>query len=91
MSIVHCSRCHLDKESVSSTAFYRGEIQDLLKANACSDCWRDWIKMQLMLINEYRLNLMDPRTDEFLNKQVLAFFKLAKEDESAKIDYTPET
>jgi Fe-S cluster biosynthesis and repair protein YggX len=90
MSIVHCSRCRLDKEGVSCTAFYRGEVHELLKANACADCWRDWVKMQLMLINEYRLNLMDPRTDEFLNKQVLAFFMLAGEDESARIENTPE-
>ena len=89
MAEITCSRCGQTKEAVQNTAFYRGEIREKLRAHACQDCWGDWIKMQIMLINEYRLNLMDPQTDEFLNKQILTFFKLDESGEMASIDFVP--
>ena len=89
MPVIHCSRCDQDKEAVVKTAFYRGEIRERLLAGACQDCWEEWIKMQIMIINEYRLNLMDPKTDEFLNKQVLAFFNLDESGDVAKVEYIP--
>ncbi len=89
MPVIHCSRCRLDKEAVKNTAFYTGEVRDALKAHACEDCWKEWIKMQIMLINEYRLNLMDPRTDEFLSRQLLAFFNLDDTSKVADVQYVP--
>jgi Fe-S cluster biosynthesis and repair protein YggX len=89
MAEITCSRCGQKKEAVQNTAFYRGEIREKLRAHACQDCWGDWIKMQIMLINEYRLNLMDPQTDEFLNKQILTFFKLDESGEMARVDFVP--
>lgn len=89
MAEITCSRCGQKKEAVQNTAFYRGEIREKLLAHVCQDCWGDWIKMQIMLINEYRLNLMDPNTDEFLNKQILTFFKLDESGEMANVDFVP--
>jgi Fe-S cluster biosynthesis and repair protein YggX len=88
MATLKCSRCQLEKEAVTNTAFYAGEIKEKLLANACTDCWDEWIKMQIMIINEYRLNLMDPKTDEFLNMQVLSFFNL-DEGKQASVEYVP--
>ena len=85
--MIRCSRCGEQKEPITKTAFYSGEIASALKAHACPDCWNEWIKMQIMIINEYRLNLMDPKTDEFLNKQVLAFFKLDDGADLASVNY----
>lgn len=89
MPVIACSRCGQEKDAVQKPAFYRGEVREKLLANACQECWDEWIKMQIMLINEYRLNLMDPSTDDFLNKQVLAFFKLDEGGEIASVDYVP--
>ncbi|MDX9760205.1 MAG: Fe(2+)-trafficking protein [Bacteroidota bacterium] len=89
MAEITCSRCGMQKEAVHNTAFYRGEVREKLLAHACQDCWADWVKMQIMLINEYRLNLMDPQTDEFLNTQILAFFKLDGGGEVASVDFVP--
>lgn len=90
MAEITCSRCGQTKAPVRKTAFYRGEVREKLLAHACQDCWDEWVKMQIMLINEYRLNLMDPKTDEFLNKQVLAFFELGNADGGvANVDYVP--
>ena len=87
--MITCSRCNQQKEAVVNTAFYRGKLREALRANACQDCWGEWIQMQMMIINEYRLNLMDPKTDGFLEKQVLAFFKLDESGDVAKVDYVP--
>jgi Fe-S cluster biosynthesis and repair protein YggX len=85
---VTCSRCGQTREAVKNTAFYTGETGRSLKEHACQECWNEWVKMQIMIINEYRLNLMDPQTDEFLNKQVLGFFKLDA-DGVAGVNYIP--
>jgi Fe-S cluster biosynthesis and repair protein YggX len=90
MADITCSRCGQTKPPVRKTAFYRGEVREKLLANACQDCWNEWVKMQIMLINEYRLNLTDPKTDTFLNTQVLAFFGLDDGgSEVANVDYVP--
>ncbi|MAT40640.1 MAG: hypothetical protein CL946_13665 [Ectothiorhodospiraceae bacterium] len=89
MATLKCSRCGQEREAVTNVAFYTGDVKDKLMANACQVCWDEWIKMQIMIINEYRLNLMDPKTDEFLNKQVLAFFNLDGGAKQASVDYVP--
>ncbi len=76
MSIIICSRCGQEKEAVAKPAFYTGEVAAQLKLHACVDCWQEWLNMQMMLVNEHRLDLMNPKTDEFLNQQVLAFFNI---------------
>jgi Fe-S cluster biosynthesis and repair protein YggX len=87
--MIHCTRCEQEKTPVANTAFYTGEVGKALKEHACQDCWHDWIKMQIMIVNEYRLNLMDPKTDEFLNAQVLSFFNLNPDATVAKVEYVP--
>jgi len=89
MPDILCSRCGQEKEAVSDTAFYSGETGALLKSNACADCWEEWLGMQIMIINEYRLNLADPKSGDFLNEQALAFFKIGDSGPPAKVDYVP--
>jgi Fe-S cluster biosynthesis and repair protein YggX len=84
-----CSRCGFQKEAIVKTAFYTGEVKQKLQQHACVDCWQEWLRMQKMLVNEYRLNLMDPKTDTFLNTQVLAFFKLDAVADVADVKYVP--
>jgi Fe-S cluster biosynthesis and repair protein YggX len=42
-----------------------------------------------MIINEYRLNLVDPKSGDFLNEQALAFFKIGDSGPPAEVDYVP--
>ena len=44
---------------------------------------------QIMLINEYRLNLTDPKANEFLDQQMEQFF--FGEGAAAPPDYVPPT
>ncbi|OYV80029.1 MAG: oxidative damage protection protein, partial [Acidithiobacillus ferrivorans] len=38
------------------------------------EAWQGWLKHQTMLINEYRLSPIDPKSRTFLEKQMEAYF-----------------
>ncbi len=39
----------------------------------CADCWGAWLKAQQQLINHYNLDLRDPKSKEFLFKNMETF------------------
>jgi Fe-S cluster biosynthesis and repair protein YggX len=45
------------------------EIQEKI----CADCWAEWQKMEVMVINELRLNFMDPASQITLNQHMRQF------------------
>ncbi len=47
-----------------------------LAARICADCWRDWQGMEVMVINELRLNFMDPKSQEILDQEMRRYFLL---------------
>ena len=51
--------------------------------------WQQWLQHQTMLINEYRLNPLDPKSRTFIEEQMQKFFF---EDDEAELppDYKPE-
>ena len=72
---INCSRCGNAVEPLSHpplpTALGR-EIQ----TRVCPACWKEWLAVQVMLINEYRLNLIDPQARAALEGQLREFLKL---------------
>jgi Fe-S cluster biosynthesis and repair protein YggX len=42
--------------------------------NVSKQAWQQWVKYQTMLINENRLNLMDPRSRAYLAEQLEKHF-----------------
>ena len=45
-------------------------------------CWGEWQRQQMMLINHYGLNLMDPQARSFLTRNMEAFlFRTDKEEQ----------
>ena len=47
-----------------------------MQANVCADCWGEWGRAEVMVINELRLNFMDPASQEILNRQMREFLHL---------------
>ena len=45
----------------------------------CTQCWAEWLKTQQQLINHYGLNLREPKSKEFLFRNMAQF--LFKEGE----------
>ena len=47
-----------------------GAFGQKLMASVSKEAWQQWIKHQTMLINENRLNLMDPKARKYLAEQM---------------------
>lgn len=65
------------------------ELGQRIFENVSNEAWKMWMSHQIMLINEYRLNLTDPKANEFLDQQMEQFFF----GEGAEVppDYVPPT
>ena len=52
---------------------YPGELGERIFNHISKEAWAEWQKKQTMLINEKRLNMMDPNDREFLEQQMTDF------------------
>jgi Fe-S cluster biosynthesis and repair protein YggX len=53
---------------------YPGELGKRIFENVSKEAWQQWLKQQTMLINENRLNLVDPAHRKYLAEQVEKHF-----------------
>jgi Fe-S cluster biosynthesis and repair protein YggX len=51
-----------------------GELGKKIFENVSKEAWAGWIKHQTMLINENRLNMMDPKARKYLMEQLERHF-----------------
>ncbi len=70
---VHCIK--LDKEAEGlALPPYPGELGKRIFENVSKEAWQMWLKHQTMLINEYRLALVDVKSRQFLQLEMEKFF-----------------
>lgn len=70
---VHCIK--LDKEAEGlALPPYPGELGKRIFENVSKEAWQMWLKHQTMLINEYRLALVDTKARQFLQGEMEKFF-----------------
>ncbi len=72
---VTCTRCRRDAAPLD-TAPIPGPLGEEVLAKVCSDCWSEWEGMEVMVINELRLNFMDPRAQAILDQHLREFLCL---------------
>jgi Fe-S cluster biosynthesis and repair protein YggX len=84
---VTCVRCGATNPRISSFIGFYGELKQRLQDNVCEPCWQEWLRYQLMAINEYRLNLGTEAHRQILEKLVTEFTKL--DGEAPSEDGTP--
>lgn len=53
-----------------------GATGEEIRDNVCADCWAEWQGMEIMVINELRLNFMDPGAQKVLDEHMRKFFFL---------------
>jgi Fe-S cluster biosynthesis and repair protein YggX len=84
--MVYCQKLKKEAEALHS-APYPGELGTRIYENISKEAWQQWVKRQTMFINEYRLNLSDPKARAVLEKEMIGFLF---EDQSAlPADYQP--
>lgn len=76
---VHCVRCRQEKPGLDRQV-YPGELGERIQRSICADCWREWQQMEVMVINELRLNFMQPESQDILVQQMREFLCLNDND-----------
>jgi Fe-S cluster biosynthesis and repair protein YggX len=71
--IVTCVRLGREAEGLDEPP-YPGELGLRIYDHVSKEAWAEWLKRQTMLINEYRLSVIEPKDREFLEKEMEAFF-----------------
>ncbi len=85
---VHCSKLNKDAEGLDAPP-YPGELGQKIYDNISKEAWQLWLKQQTMLINEYRLSVINPEHRQFLETEMDKFFFGG--GSNMPEGYTPET
>lgn len=73
MSTFKCTRCGSTEPMHESPV--PGKLGQTMLAHTCDKCWNDWDNMQVMLINEHRLNLAIMQHYEMLIGEMRKFLQ----------------
>ena len=74
-----CIRCGQSGEPAPAARVpFRGAARERILGGICSACWTEWEGMEVKVINEYRLNFMEPAHREMLKRSCLDFLGIAE-------------
>jgi len=77
---ITCSRCGQTGDAPPPHRIgFGGPAKDRLLASICATCWKEWEGVEVKVINEYRLNFMEPEHREMLKRACLDYLKLPLE------------
>jgi hypothetical protein len=71
--LIFCKKLQKDAPALSAPPF-PGELGQKIFEEISETAWQMWISHQTMLINEYRLNLIDQKSRSFLRQEMQKFF-----------------
>ena len=72
MIMVFCKKLQQELPNLSYQPF-PGELGEKLVQDISQPAWELWLNHQTKLINEYRLDPLDPKSRDFLESEMLAF------------------
>lgn len=70
--MVFCQKLHQELAGMDD-APYPSELGQRIYEHISQQAWEAWINHQTMLINEYRLSLLDPKSKAFLLEEMEKF------------------
>ena len=71
--MVHCVKFDKDLPGLDRPP-WRGELGKRIYENVSKDAWKLWIEHSKMVMNEYRLNPLDPSSQKIMEEQLQEFF-----------------
>jgi Fe-S cluster biosynthesis and repair protein YggX len=71
--MVQCVKLGKEAEGLDRPP-YPGELGQRIFENVSKEAWQQWMGQQTILINEYRINVIDPKGRAFLEEQMEKFF-----------------
>lgn len=72
---VECARCG-NTAAPPAKVPYGGELGEEIRARVCAACWDEWLDAEVKVINELRLNFMDPKSQDVLIRHLREFLSL---------------
>ncbi|MCX2781052.1 oxidative damage protection protein [Microbulbifer thermotolerans] len=78
---VFCRKYQQELEGLDAPPFPGPKGQDIFE-NVSKKAWQEWLAHQTMLINEKRLNMMEPSTRAYLSEQMQKFLSGEGYDEA---------
>ncbi|WP_144392344.1 oxidative damage protection protein [Pleionea sediminis] len=69
---VFCQKLQKDLPGLNAPT-YPGELGQKIYNNVSQEAWQQWLKHQTMLINEKRLNVIEPETRTYLAGEMEKF------------------
>ncbi len=71
--MVFCKKLEQEAEALDAPP-YPGELGKRIFENISKTAWKQWLDHQTMLINEYRLNMLDGKARAFLATEMEKYF-----------------
>ncbi len=84
---VKCALLGIEAEGLDRVP-HPGDLGKRVYENVSKQAWQQWLAHQTMLINEYRLTPMEPKSREFLEAEMEKFFFSG--GSSAPEEFVPE-
>jgi Fe-S cluster biosynthesis and repair protein YggX len=76
-----CTRCGQPGEPPPAHRIgFGGPDKERVLQGICAECWKEWERTEVKVINEYRLNFMDPEHREALKRACVEFLGLDGSD-----------
>ncbi len=70
--LIQCLKLNKQAEGLDRSP-YPGELGEKIYSQISKEAWGLWLAHQTMLINEYRLNMSDPKARAFLTTEMQQF------------------
>lgn len=71
--MVHCVKLNKEAEGLDSAPL-PGAFGQRILDSVSKEAWQQWTSHQTMLINEYRLSMIDPKARTFLKEEMEKYF-----------------
>lgn len=70
--LVHCKKLNEELPGMTRPP-YPGELGKKIFEEISQKAWQEWLAQQTILINEYRLSMIDPKAQSFLREEMDKF------------------
>ena len=70
--MIHCEKLGIEAEGLASTPF-PGALGQRIYDHISQKAWDLWMNHQTMLINEYKLSLIEKKSRDFLTQEMEKF------------------
>ena len=70
--LIHCHKLQIEAEGLDKAPL-PGDIGQKIYEKISKEAWQLWLNHQTMLLNEYRLSMIDPKSRAFLLQEMEKF------------------